>query len=162
MPDEVTDEALERLLFPPPRNLPSDQRVQPDWALIHRELKKAGVTLSLLWEEYRACHPDGYGYSRFCDLHRDWTGRLSPRMRQAHVAGEKMFVDYAGATIEVIDGLSGEIREAQIFVAVLGASSYTYAEVTWSQTLPDWIGAHGRAFAFFGGVSRQVVSDNPA
>ena len=114
------------------------------------------MTLSLLWEEYRASHPDGYGYSRFCDLYRDWKGRLSPTLRQAHVAGEKMFVDYAGATIEVIDGLTGEIREAQIFVAVLGASNYTYADATWTQSLPDWIGSHWRSFEFFGGVARRA------
>lgn len=160
LPDGLSDAALERLLFPPPRNIPSDRRPQPDWTAIHRELRKPGVTLSLLWEEYRAAWPDGYGYSRFCDLHRAWAARLTATMRQVHLAGEKMFVDYAGATLEVIDPLTGEIRPAQVFVAVLGASSYTYAEATWSQTLPDWIGAHGRAFAFFGGVPRQVVSDN--
>jgi transposase len=160
LPDGLSDAALEQLLFPPPRNVPSDQRRPPDWATIHRELHKPGVTLLLLWEEYRATSPDGYGYSRFCDLHRAWAARLTATMRQFHVAGDKIFVDYAGATLEVIDGLTGEIRQAQIFVAVLGASSYTYAEATWSQTLPDWIGAHGRAFTFFGGVSRQVVSDN--
>jgi transposase len=160
LPDDLSDAALERLLFPPPGDLPSHQRPRPDWALIHRELSKAGVTLSLLWEEYRAAHPDGYGYSRFCDLYRAWKGKLNPTMRQAHVAGEKMFVDYAGATVEVICGLTGEIRQAQIFVAVLGASNYTYAEASWTQSLPDWIGAHRRAFEFFGGVARQIVSDN--
>jgi transposase len=160
LPDGLSDEALERLLFPPPSNVPSDQRPQPDWAAIHRELRRPGVTLLLLWEEYRAAWPDGYGYSRFCDLHRAWAERLSATMRQVHVAGEKMFVDYAGATLDVIDPLTGEIRPTQIFVAVLGASNYTYAEATWTQTLPDWIAAHGRAFTFFGGVPGQVVSDN--
>ena len=118
------------------------------------------MTLSLLWEEYRTVHRDGYGYSRFCDLYRDWRGRLAPTMRQTHVAGDKLFVDYAGATADVIDVLTGEVRTAQIFVATLGASSYTYAEATWTQTLPDWIGSHSRAFAYFGGVPRQVVPDN--
>ncbi len=160
LPDHLSDEALGRMLFPPPAQVPNGQRVEPDWALLHLELRKPSVTLSLLWEEYRAIHPSGYGYSRFCDLYRAWKGRLTPTMRQNHVAGEKMFVDYAGATVEVIDGTSGEVSQAQIFVAVLGASNYTYAEATWSQTLPDWIGAHCRAFAFFGGVSRQIVSDN--
>ena len=102
-------------------------------------------TLSLLWEEYRAVHRDGYGYSRFCELYRAWKGGLAPTMRQSHVAGEKMFVDYAGATLEVIDGLTGEVRAAQIFVATLGASSYTYAEATWTQALPNWIGSHKAA-----------------
>ena len=140
--------------------LSPDRRPLPDWPLLHRELKRPGVTLSLLWEEYRAVHRDGYGYSRFCDLYRDWRGQLAPTMRQTHVAGDKLFVDYAGARADVIDGLTGEVRQAQIFVATLGASSYTYAEATWTQALPDWIGSHSRAFAYFGGVPRQVVPDN--
>jgi transposase len=114
LPETLSDEALERQLFPPPRNVPSDRRPEPDWASIHMELRKPGVTLSLLWEEYRAAWPDGFGYSRFCDLHRAWTARLTATMRQVHIAGEKMFVDYAGATLEVIDGATGEIRQAQI------------------------------------------------
>ena len=160
LPEDISEEGLERLLFPPPPAVSPDRRPLPDWSLLHRELKRPGVTLSLLWEEYRAVHPMGYGYSRFCDLYRDWRGRLNPTMRQTHVAGEKMFVDYAGATMEVIDGLTGEIRAAQIFVATLGASSYTYAEATWTQALPDWIGSHTRALAYFGGVPRQIVPDN--
>ncbi len=160
LPKTLSDAALERRLFPPPRNVPSDQRPQPDWSSIHGELRKPGVTLSLLWEEYRAAWPDGYGYSRFCDLHRAWNTKLTATMRQVHLAGDKMFVDYAGSTLEVIDGTTGEIREAQVFVAVLGASSYTYAEATWTQKLPDWIASHSRAFAFFGGVPAQVISDN--
>ena len=156
----MSDAALERRLFPPSAEVLNGPRTEPDWALLHLELRKPNVTLLLLWEEYRAVSPYGYGYSRFCDLYRAWKGRLTPTMRQNHVAGEKMFVDYAGATAEVIDGTSGEVLQAQVFVAVLGASNYTYAEATWSQTLPDWIGAHCRAFAFFGGVSRQIVSDN--
>jgi transposase len=115
----------------------------------------------LLWEEYRQAEPDGYGYSRWCELYRAWEGRLSPTMRQAHPAGERMFVDYAGQTVELIDGRSGEIRQAQIFVAVMGASSYTYAEASWTQRLPDWIGSHVRALTFMGGVPAQLVPDNP-
>ncbi len=160
LPEGLSDEDLERLLFPPPPAVSPDRRPPPDWPVLHRELKRPGVTLSLLWEEYRSVHPGGYGYSRFCDLYRDWRGRLNPTMRQAHVVGEKLFVDYAGATMEVIDGLTGEIRTAQVFVATLGASSYTYAEATWTQALPDWIGSHIRAFAYFGGAPRQVVPDN--
>ena len=128
--------------------------------MLHRELKRKGVTLQLVWEEHRAGHPDGFGYSRFCELYRAWEGRLSPTMRQTHVAGEKLFVDYAGTTMDVIDGTTGEVIKAQLFVAVHGASSYTFADATWTQTLPDWIGSHTRAFAFFGGVSAMVVSDN--
>jgi transposase len=118
------------------------------------------VTLQLLWEEHRAVHPDGYGYSRYCELYRAWTVRLSPTMRQSHVAGERMFVDYAGTTLEVIDPSTGEVMTAQLFVAALGASSYTYAESTWTQGLSDWIGSHTRTFAFIGGAPAMVVSDN--
>jgi transposase len=114
----------------------------------------------LLWEEYRADHPEGYGYSRFCELYTRWEGKLSPVMRQRHPAGERLFVDYAGLTIDVIDPETGEVRTAQLFVATLGASNYTYAEATWTQSLPDWIASHERAFAFFGGVTAQVVPDN--
>ena len=160
LPEDLSEVDLERLLFPPPPMVSPDRRPLPEWPLLHRELKRPGVTLSLLWEEYRAVHSIGYSYSRFCDLYRDWRGRLAPTMRQTHVAGEKMFVDYAGATMEVIDGRTGEVRTAQIFVATLGASSYTYAEATWTQALPNWIGSHTRAFAYFGGVPTQVVPDN--
>ncbi len=160
LPDGLSDEALERLLFPAPRTDQTKERRPPDWPLIHCELRRPGVTLSLLWEEYRAVYPDGYGYSQFCELYRRWKGGLSPTMRQSHLAGDKMFVDYAGHSIEVIDGLTGEVHESQLFVAVLGASNYTYAEATWTQSLPDWTGSHCRAFRFFGGVPAQVVSDN--
>jgi transposase len=114
----------------------------------------------LLWQEYRSREPEGYGYSRFCEIYGQWEHRLSPTMRQVHPAGERLFVDYAGQTVELIDGTTGEVRQAQVFVAVLGASSYTYAEASWTQSLPDWIGAHVRALAFLGGVPRQIVPDN--
>jgi transposase len=160
LPDGLSDEALERQLFPPPAVAAKDRRPQPDWAAIHRELRRPGVTLQLLWEEHRAVHPDGYGISRYCELYRAWEARLSPTMRQSHVAGERMFVDYAGTTLAVIDGLTGEVMTAQLFVAVLGASSLTYAEATWAQGLSDWIGSHTRTFAFTGGVPATVVCDN--
>lgn len=160
LPDDLTDDALERHLFPPPPTVAADQRPQPDWPHIYKELRRRDVTLALLWDEYRGRGPDGYGYSRFCDLYRDWLGRQKPTMRQVHLAGDKMFVDFAGQTVDVVASLTGEIRAAQVFVAVLGASSYTYAEAVWSQSLPDWIGAHVRAFAFFGGSPRLVVPDN--
>jgi transposase len=160
LPDDLSDEALEQRLFPAPQTAQAKERPQPDWPAIHHELRKPGVTLSLLWEEYRAIHPDGYGYSQFCEIYRRWKGRLSPTMRQTHVAGDKMFVDYAGQTIEVMDGLTGEVHDVQLFVATLGASSYTYAEATLTQSLSDWTGSHVRAFSFFGGVTAQVVSDN--
>jgi len=160
LPENLSDEAIERLVYPPTPVTAKDRRPQPEWAAVHRELRRPGVTLQLTWEEYREAHPDGYGYSRYCDLYRSWEQRLSPTMRQLHVAGERTFVDYGGTTLEVVDGTTGEVRECQLFVAVLGASSYTYAEATFSQRLVDWIGSHVRAFAFFGGVTAQTVSDN--
>jgi transposase len=160
LPEDLDDVMLEARLFPPPQAIAANQRAQPDWAAIHRELKRPGVTLQLLWEEHRAAHPNGYGRSRFCELYRDWAKRLSPTMRQTHVAGERMFVDYAGTTIDIVDAETGEVHACQLFVAALGASSLTYAEATRTQTLPDWIGSHTRAFQFFGGVPSMVVSDN--
>ena len=123
-------------------------------------MKRKGVTLFLLWEEYKEIHPDGYQYSWFCEQYQRWTAKLDLVMRQDHRAGEKMFVDYAGQTVPIIDRGTGEIRQAQIFVAVLGASNYTFAEATWSQSLPDWINSHVRAFSFFQGVPEVVIPDN--
>jgi transposase len=160
LPDDLDDARLERLLFPPPPDLPAQERGIPDWVHIHGELKHKNVTLFLLWQEYRANHPDGYQYSWFCEHYRAWQGKLDMVMRQDHRAGEKLFVDYAGQTVPIIDRATGEIREAQIFVAVLGASNYTYAEATWSQSLPDWIGSHVRCLHFLGGVPELVVPDN--
>jgi len=156
LPPDLSDFDLERLLYP----RTAREATQPDWAAIHRELRRKGVTLMLLWEEYRGDHPEGYGYSRFCELYTRWEGKLSPVMRQRHPAGERLFVDYAGLMIDVIDPETGEVCAAQLFVATLGASNYTYAEATWTQSLPDWIASHERAFAFFGGVTAQVVPDN--
>jgi transposase len=162
LPATLTEHGLEALLFAPLGGSKPGIRhkAEPDWAAIHRELRRPGVTLLLLWEEYRAIHSGGYGYSRWCELYRSWETRLSPTMRQAHPAGERLFVDYAGHTVEVADGSTGELRAAQVFVAVLGASNYTYAEATWTQSLPDWTGSHVRTLEFLGGVPRQVVPDN--
>jgi transposase len=154
------DRRLEDRLYPPPSELPSDQRPRPDWAVVHQELRRPSVTLMLLWEEYCDTHTDVFSYAWFCEHYREWAGRLKPTLRQSHVAGEKLFVDYSGHTMEVIDGLTGEIRKAQIFVAVLGASNLTYVEASFTQSLPDWIASHVRAFAFMGGVARQTVIDN--
>jgi len=156
----LSDSELEQRLFPPSPAVPTDTRPVPDWSVVHQELRRPGVTLALLWDEYRAQHPLGFAYSWFCQHYRAWAGKLDLVMRQTHRAGEKLFVDYAGQTAEIIDRMTGEVRTAQIFVAVLGASSYTYAEATWTQGLSDWAGAHTRAFAFFGGVSEIVVPDN--
>ena len=160
LPAEMDDGALERLLFPPPPALPDTARGVPDWSEVHRELKRPGVTLQLLWHEYRQTHPHGYQYTWFCRQYRAWAGKLDLVMRQVHRAGEKLFVDYAGMRAQVINPATGEVREANIFVAALGASNYTYAEATWTQGLEDWIGAHVRCFTYFGGVPEVVVPDN--
>jgi transposase len=159
--DDVTDDALELRLFGRAGvETGQRRRIEPDWAALARELKRAGVTMMILWEEYREINQEGYGYSRFCDLLRGVERRLSPVMRQHHVAGEKAFVDYSGKRIAIVDPTTGEIHEAEIFVGVLGASNLTYAEATWTQQLPDWTGAHVRMFRFFGGVPKLLVPDN--
>jgi transposase len=161
---ELTDDELAAALYrrtAPPGQLGRRCKPEPDWAALHLEMKRPHVTLQLLWAEYRAEHPDGYGYSRFCELYRGFEGKLAPTMRQTHLAGDRLFVDFAGATVPVIvDRHTGEVRAAQIFVAALGASSFTYVEATWGQTSADWIGAQGRALTFFGGAPRLIVPDN--
>ncbi len=133
---------------------------EPDFHALAKELTRKGMTRRLLWEEYAQAHPDNhYSYSHFTVRFRDWRQRQQLSMRQHHRAGEKLFVDYCGPTLPVINPDTGEVRHAQVFVSVLGASSYTYAEATWSQGLPDWIGAHVRAFEFYGGVPEVVVPD---
>jgi len=160
--DDLTDRVLEAKLFANAGTKQGHRKSQePDWAEVHRALKRKHVTLSIVWEEYIAREPDGYRYSRFCELYRGWEGRLSVTMRQSHAAGEKLFVDYAGDGVPVvIDRLTGELRNAQIFVAVMGASSFTYAQASWTQGLADWIAAHVGAFAAIGGVPQLVVPDN--
>lgn len=162
LPDDVSDGRLEEALFRGSGSKQGHRRhAEPDWAALHREMKRKHVTLSILWEEYIAENPTGYRYSWFCELYRAWEAKLPVTMRQSHAAGEKLFVDYVGDTVPVIiDRLTGEIREAQIFVAVLGASSLTYAQATWTQTVPDWIDAHCRALAMIGGVPHLLVPDN--
>jgi transposase len=135
--------------------------VEPDFPATHQELKRKDVTLQLLWSEYATAHGTlAYRYSQFCHHYRQWQARQKRSMRQVHKAGEKLFIDYCGPTVPVVDSSTGEIRQAQVFVAVLGASSYTFAEATWSQKLSDWIASHQRAFRFFGGVSELLVPDN--
>jgi transposase len=155
----LDDGALEQLLFPPVVAVPPHRHL-PDLPTIHQELKKKGVTLQLLWGEYRQGCPDGYGYSRFCDLYRAWEKTVDVVMRQVHKAGEKMFVDYSGLKAEVVDRETGEVKEAEVFVAVLGASNYTYAEAAWTQELRNWIGLHVRALEYFQGVPAVAVPDN--
>ena len=158
---KLTDAVLEERLFAHSGGQRgARRRTEPVWSELVRELKRPGVNLMVLWEEYRAGHPEGYGYSRFVELYREFETRLSPVMRQEHRAGDKVFVDYSGKKLAIVDPATGMVREAEIFVAVLGASSFTYAEATWSQTLPDWIGAHVRMFSFFGGVPQVIVPNN--
>jgi transposase len=161
----LSDEELQARLYPPPRPR-SSQRREPDYAALHHELKRPGVTLQLLWEEYRAHTGDragelAYRYSAFCDKYRAWAKGLKRSMRQVHPGGERLFVDYAGQTVSVVHALSGEIRRAQVFVAVLGASNYTYACATWQQTAADWVGSIIAALEFIGGVPRLLVPDQP-
>ena len=161
LPAELDDVALERRLFPPPPIAPPQERPLPDCAAIHQELKsRKNVTLQLLWEEYKQAYPLGYNYSWYCELYRQWQHQLDVVLRQEHRAGEKMFVDHAGQTVPVTDPKTGVVREAYVFVAVLGASSYTYAEATWTRNLWDWIHSHIRAFEFFQGTSCLVIPDN--
>lgn len=163
LPPEWNDQDLAQRLSPPvaPADVAVFHGAEPDFVTIHQELKRKGVTRQLLWEEYQHAHPNAaYSYPQFCLLYRTWAGRLQRSLRQTHRAGEKLFVDYAGPTASVVDASTGEIKPAQIFVAVWGASNFTYAEATWTQALPDWIGSHVRAFTFFGGVPALIVPDN--
>lgn len=161
LPEDLTEARIEQLLFPPPPALATAERPLPNWAEVHHELRrKKNVTLALLWEEYKEQCPQGFQYSWYCNLYRAWAGKLHLWMRQEHKAGEKTFVDYAGQTVPITDPANGAVREAQVFVAVLGASNYAYAEATWTQSLPDWINSHVRAFAFFQGVTELVAHDN--
>ncbi len=160
LPEALTDQQLYNQLFPPTVPVAITARPIPDCPYIHAELKRKGVTLMLLWEEYQADKQHPYRYSQFCEIYRRWTRKLKLSMRQIHKAGEKLFVDYTGHTLPIINPHTGDIKDAQIFVAVLGASNYTFAEATWSQNLSDWLGSHCRAFDFYGGVPEIVVPDN--
>jgi transposase len=159
LPEGLDDAQLEAQLFPPtvPSQVP---RPLPDWAEVHCELKRKGVTLALLWEEYKANHPDGLQYSQFCEHYRRFAKRVDLVMRQHHRAGERLFVDYAGQSVPIVERKTGEIRDAQIFIATLGASSFTYAEATWTQTLPDWCASHVRALQYLGTAPELFVPDN--
>ena len=161
LPGELNDGQLARLFYPRADTATSSHFQIPDWPAIHQELKRPHMTKQLLWEEYTQQYPNrSLSYSRFCHRYKAWAGKQKRSMRQFHKAGEKCFVDYAGATVPIINGNTGEIREAQIFVAALGASNYTYAEATWCQSLPDWLGSHVRMLEFYGGCTDIIVPDN--
>lgn len=159
LPEGLNERALAAALFPP--QAPSRvKRPEPDWAAVHRQVGRSGVTLDLLWQEYRETHPEGYQYSTLCERYRAFAQALPVTLRQSHAPGERLFLDYSGQTVMVIDPATGEERPAQIFVAVLGASNYTYVEATWTQGLADWLGSHVRCFEFLGGVPELLVPDN--
>ena len=160
LPDELDDAALENLLFAKTQRHASAQRNMPSMEYLYHELRRKSVTLQLLWYEYKQANPEGYQYSQFCKLYRGWAKKLDVSLRQEHRAGEKLFVDYAGQSLPIVDPVTGEITEAQIFLATLGASNYTFAEATLARDLPSWISSHVHAFEFFGGIPEILVPDN--
>jgi len=159
LPEGMDEERLEQLLFPV-GEAPASARAALNMVYIHNEMRKKSVTLQLLWEEYRSHTPDGYGRSQFCQLYGDWLGKQAISLRQEHRAGEKLFVDFAGDTIPIHNPITGEISRGHLFVGVLGCSNYTYAEVTATEKLPDWIGAQVHALEDIGGIPLVVVPDN--
>jgi transposase len=160
LPEGMTEEELIKQLFGQSLQTSPPAQTLPDWLYIHQELRRKGVTLQLLWDEYRESHSLGYSYSRFCELYRTWAGTLDPVLRQVHLPGERMFVDWAGQTIPIYNA-DGTVSEAQLFVAVLGFSNKTFAEAFVNQQLASWIAAHCHAYAWFDGVARVTVPDNP-
>lgn len=160
LPEGMSDAQLARLLYPKSDSQPGAPE-DPDWSTVHMELQRKGVTRHLLWEEYCQRIPvRAYSYSQFCFRYQAWCQKQKRSMRQLHIAGEKCFIDYCGPTVSIISPSTGECRQAQIFVAVMGASNYTWAEATWTQSLPDWLLSHVRALEFFGGVPEILVPDN--
>lgn len=159
LPDSLDDAQLEQRLYPIEPGTRA-RRPEPNWADVHRDMQLPGATLQQLHAEYLVAYPNGMQRSQFSALYRKWCRSLKSYMRQTHLAGDKVFVDYAGPTVPIHDPVSGCILRAQIFVSVLGASNYTYAEAHWSQTLPDWIAANVRMLEFFGGVPKFIVCDN--
>jgi transposase len=163
LPEDIDDRRLEEILFAAVTGRPSQlTRSSPDFTEVHHQLRThKHVTLQLVWEEYRATQPDGYSYSRFCELYQRWSRNQDVVLRQEHRAGEKMFVDWAGDSIPMHDRRTGEITPASLFVAVLGASTYTFARATLSQDLGNWVNCHVAAFEYYLGTPRLVVPDNP-
>jgi transposase len=158
--EKLSEGSLEEMLYPAPGASGGQQQV-PDWEVVAKELRRKGVTRRLLWEEYKEEQGrQAYSYSRYCELYTVWKGGVEPVMRFEHEAGEKCFVDYSGQTLSVVDPTTGEVRQAEVFVATLGASNYTYVDVTWTQRSADFLASHQRAVEFYGGVPRIFVLDN--
>lgn len=160
LPEGLDDAALEARLFPEDTSPFHASQPLPSMEYLHQELRIKGVTRQLLWLEYKERHPDGYEYSQFCEHYRQWTKHLDVTLRQEYKAGEKLFVDFAGKTVPIINPATGEVTPAQIFVAILGASNYTFALAVPDQSLPCWITAHAKTFAYFGGIPEIIIPDN--
>lgn len=160
LPEGLSEGELYQCLFPEKRKINPKGRPLPNWEEMHRELSKRGVTLTLLWKEYRERYPDGYGYTQFREYYQSWNKTHTNTMCLPHTAGEEMEVDYAGMTVPITNPETGEISRAQVFVATLPASNYTYVEIQPSQELVHWLGGHVRAFTFFGGVPKTICPDN--
>lgn len=163
LPPDMSDTQLAKVLFKEPecaRDRVTFVRPEPDWQAVHNELRRKGVTLQLLWQEYKIANPDGYQYAWFCENYARWHGQRDLVMRQHHLAGEKLFVDFSGTTLPITDRRTGEITQAEIFVAVMGASNYTFVRALASQKVADWILGHVKAFEFLGGCPEIVVPDN--
>ena len=161
LPDALSEAQVQDLLMgtsatPPKIETP---RALPPWSKVHEELRRKGMTLQLLWREYRQDHPEGYSYSQYCELYGQWAGKLDPVLRQVHPPGEKMFVDWAGQTVPIYNAQDGTQSPAYVFVAVLGASNKTYVEAFLDMKLPAWIAGHCHAYRFFQGVARVTVPD---
>jgi transposase len=160
LPEGFDDNRLEAALFRQPAAPVPSRKAPPDYAAVHQQLQKPHVTLQLLWEEYQETNPDGYRYSRFCELYQRWRRKQDVVLRQQHKPGERMFVDWAGATIPIHNRSTSEVTQAPLFVATLGASSYTYAEAARNQQLDSWIQVNMHALEFYGGVPQLSVPDN--
>ena len=159
LPDGLTDDVLEAMFFPESRSA-AKARYQPDWEAVNKQMSRKHVTLRMVWESYHAAFPDGYSYSHFCALYKTWSASQEVVMRLEHKAGDKLFVDFAGTTVNLIHPVTGKATKAQIFVATLGCSNFTYAEAVPDQSLCSWITAHARALSYFGAVPKAIVCDN--
>ena len=160
LPEDLSDEELERLLFPPVPSGEEPSRPMPDWSYVQKELSRKGVTLLLLWREYKKLHPHGYGYSRYASLYNDWLDKTDLRMLQHHKAGERLFVDFAGLTMPVTDPGTGEVRTVQVFSSAMGSSQRIFAKAYDSQKLENWLAANCDAFEFYGALPEVLVPDN--